>query len=187
MKTIFPYKANTIDGFFTYIKGDRSLYSTDVQPLLSQHYFDYCLDREPQTYCHTSDTTNGYFLVNLKPHKFHITGYGIQNRADGYHNPLHWQLHASVDGLIYDIIDTVDQGSDQCANGQNRTRKVETANLYSFFKFFKTGTTCSGASSMNLAEFEIFGKFFPYFEKCTKKSFLFFRTWVSTFFALLQN
>ena len=182
MKRWFPYKENTIDGFFTSLKGDKSFYSTDVQPLYTNGYFDNCLDRAISTYCHTSDTQNGYFLVNLKPHKFQIVGYGVQNRIDGYHNPLHWQLQASVDGLSYDIIDEVEYGKDQCGNGLIRTRTITSTKLYSFFKFYKIGTTCSGATSMNLAEFEIFGRFYPQFlYKYTSNLIFPFRTYICSF------
>ena len=166
MRKLFPYQSDSLDGFFTYLNGSTSYFSTFTHPEFGDKNFNLCLDRKPETYCHTNNSDNGYFLINLKPHQFKISGYNLQNRNtdnQGYHNILNWDILGSNDGISYDIIHSVhsEKNDQNCSAGLKRSFKMTTeTNKYSFIKIKQTGTSCGVEDAMNVAEFEMFGEFF---------------------------
>ena len=163
----FPYHDKSLNGVFGY--GIRKLklnirYEVSLSSLyLSNKYWSVlnCFDGKPETYCHTNASAGEYIQVHFLDLFFKIEGFAIQNRADGFHNPLNYVIKGSKNGSFFDNISSFEENpNDVCTNGTIRTNRVKTNTKYSYFRLQMTGMSCTGlTTNMNMAEFDLFGSF----------------------------
>ena len=169
----FPYKENSLEGVFglgvrTFKFPIRYGVSLSSAPSID-HKVENCFDGNPLTICHTDAYLNGteYLQIQFYDFKFKIEGFAIQNRPDGYWNPLNYVIQGSNDGINFVNISFFNEISTEvCNSGGIRTRRISTNFLFSFFRLRTTGAACTWNDGMisnkylfNMAEFDLFGYF----------------------------
>ena len=157
----FPFQSGTLNGFLTYLNQESLtdfLVTSTIYPIYSDHSGSYCVDRNPNTFCHTSNQAGEikYFLVHLKNISFKVEGYSFQNRNLLANNPNNWVFEGSNDGSIFFELDK-QVTSDQCVPGIIRSFPISTNLHFSYFRLVFSDISCDGSEYFNIAEFELFG------------------------------
>ena len=164
MKLDFPYVENSLSGIFANLIRKTNLfkYNASVYPGRSDYPVANCFDGSADTFCHSKaegDFNEHYIQVQFIDFKFKLEGFGFRNRADGFWNPLNYELQASNNGINFIKINSYNENSNTvCTAGKVRTTKEITYRYFSYFRFAMNGETCSSRSAaFNIAELELFG------------------------------
>ena len=163
IKTAYPYESGSLNGLIADLKLKLLLSShinAAIIPQAENWEASNCLDRDPETFCHTTSTTSvaKYLQVQVKYIPFLLKGYAFQHRNPCYHGPKNWTLEGSLDGVLYHSIDS-QYSENQCTGGLIRSFPVNNNQFSSYFRMVFHGTSCYGSTYFNLAEFELFGSF----------------------------
>ena len=83
----------------------------------------------------------------------------MQNREDGYWNPIKWTLKGSNNFIDFQDLDrkNLESNNANCAGNITRSFIATSDEYFSYFKFETNGKSCGGCNYFNLAEFELFG------------------------------
>ena len=160
----FPFQNGTLNGFLTYLKQNSMIdyfVTSTVYPQHSNFFGSNCIDRNPSTICHTTNTVNEnkYFMVHLKNVSFKVEGYSFQNRNIVDNNPNNWVFEGSNDGSTFHELDNQTTTS-QCAPGIIRSFPITTDLTFYYFRMVFYGKSCNNDYYFNIAEFELFGNIY---------------------------
>ena len=163
MKLDFPYKEGSMSGVFANLLRKKNVFFCNVSLFPESNFkVDNCFDGSASTFCHSDrgyDIDKHYIQVQFITTKFKIEGFAIQNRAEGYWNPLNYELQASNNGEDFTSLKNYSENSNKvCTGSQIRTSQISTNRYFSYFRFTMKGETCSsGTTYFNMGELDLFG------------------------------
>jgi hypothetical protein len=111
-------------------------------------------------FCSTN-RSNQWFRLDFKNNSVYITHYSILSRKDvgiGQHHPKSWVIETSIDGDLWEIIDTREDDNHLNNEGKEYTFTIENPKWGKYFQLRQTGVTHRNDHYLTFTNIEVFGR-----------------------------